>query len=156
MIDPIIVMYNEGLRDALDLANRAPRMDGTSIIAEEDHIPAWSAKADYTNQLAGIPVRDEGQVWILLIPHNAAYYTGRPAELRSLWGLAHTVDPAKAKPWVAPYGVSGLYMAGECCIWPVDGVDHVFMNKQDNNAYPPMTLTVEHYWQDLGEVRLWQ
>lgn len=156
MIDPIIVMYNEGLRDALDLAARAPEMDGTAIIAEEDHIPAWNPKADYTKQPAGIPVQDENQVWLLLIPHNAAHYTGRPSENRALWGLAHTKDPAKAKPWVASYGVSGLYMVDECCIWPVDGVDHVFRNKQDNNSYPPMTQNVEHYWEDLGEVSLWQ
>lgn len=156
MIDPIIVMYNEGMRDALDLANRAPRMDGTAIIAEEDHIPAWNPKADYSKQPAGIPVRDEDQVWILLIPHNAANYIGRPAENRALWGLAHTKDPAKAKPWVASYGTSGLYMIDECCVWPVDGVDHVFRNKQDNNAYPPMTQNVEHYWDDLGEVSTWQ
>lgn len=156
MIDPIIVMYNEGLRDALDLAARAPEMDGTAIIAEEYHIPAWNPKADYTKQPAGIPVQDEGQVWLLLIPHNAAHYTGRPSGNRALWGLAHTKDPAKAKPWVASYGVSGLYMVDECCIWPVDGVDHVFRNKQDNNNYPPMTQNVEHYWEDLGEVSLWQ
>ena len=147
---------NRGRLAAQELAARAPQMDGTAIIAEEDHIPAWNPKADYTNQPAGIPVQDEGQVWLLLIPHNAAHYTGRPSGNRALWGLAHTKDPAKAKPWVASYGTSGLYMVDECCIWPVDGVDHVFRNKQGNNNYPPMTQNVEHYWEDLGEVSLWQ
>ena len=157
MIDPKTIMYDEGRRNALDLASRAPRMDGTAIIAEEDHIPAWSKDADYSKQEAGIPVRDDGQVWTLIIPHNAAHYTGRPADLRSLWGLAHTKDPAKAKPWMASYGVSGLYMLDECCTYPhTDGTTHVWRNKHDNNEFPPLTLNVEDRWEDLGEVSLWQ
>ncbi len=157
MIEPKNIMYEEGRRNALDLANRAPDMDGTAIIAEEDHIPAWSEKADYTAQPAGIPVQDEGQVWLLLIPHRAADYVGRPATLRALWGLAHTKDPAKAKPWVASYGQSGWYLLDECCTWPFgDGTDHVFRNLHDNNEFPPLTLNVEDRWEDLGEVSLWQ
>ena len=143
----------QGKADALDLAARAPGMDGTAIIAEEDHIPAWSNSADYTKQAPGIPVRDEDQVWTLIIPHRAADYPGRPSTLRALWGLAHTKDPAKAKPWVASYGVSGLYMIDECCTYPhTDGTTHVWRNKHNNNEYPPLTLTVEDRWEDLGEV----
>ena len=71
--------------------------------------------------------------------------------------LAHTKDPAKAKPWVASYGVSGLYMMDECCTYPTsDGSTHVFRNKHDNNEFPPLTLNVEDRWEDLGEVSLWQ
>lgn len=157
MIEPKNIMYEEGRRNALDLANRAPDMDGTAIIAEEDHIPAWSEKADYTAQPAGIPVQDEGQVWLLLIPHNAAHYTGRPSKNRALWGLAHTTDPHKAKPWVSSYGTSGLYKINECCTWlHPDGTTHVHRNKYDNNEFPPLTLNVEDRWEDLGEVSLWQ
>ena len=157
MTDPKVIMYEEGRRNALDLAERAPQMDGTAIIAEEDNIPAWSASADYSGKAAGIPVRDEEQVWILIIPHNAAHYSGRPSTLRSLWGLSHTKDPAKAKPWMAPYGTSGLYKVDECCTYPFgDGTDHVFRNKYDNNEYHPLTLNVESRWEDLGEVSLWQ
>lgn len=157
MIEPKNIMYEEGRRNALDLASRAPDMDGTAIIAEEDHIPAWSEKADYTAQPAGIPVQDEGQVWLLLIPHNAAHYTGRPSKNRALWGLAHTTDPHKAKPWVASYGTSGLYKIDECCTWlHPDGTTHVHRNKHDNNEFPPLTLNVEDRWEDLGEVSLWQ
>lgn len=157
MIDPKTVMYEEGRRQALDLIARAPELDGTAIIAEEEKIPAWSANADYLGQPAGIPVADEGQVWLLLIPHRAADYVGRPATLRALWGLAHTKDPAKAKPWVASYGVSGLYKIDECCTYPAaDGTTHVFRNKHDNNEFPPLTLNVEDRWEDLGEVGLWQ
>lgn len=157
MIEPKNIMYDAGKADALDLASRAPDMDGTAIIAEEDHIPAWSETADYTAQPAGIPVQDEGQVWLLLIPHNAAHYTGRPSKNRALWGLAHTTDPHKAKPWVASYGTSGLYKIDECCTWlHPDGTTHVHRNKHDNNEFPPLTLNVEDRWEDLGEVSLWQ
>ena len=147
----------QGRADALDLIARAPELDGTAIIAEEEKIPAWSEKADYTGQPKGIPVSDEGQVWLLLIPHRAADYVGRPSTLRSLWGLAHTKDPAKAKPWVASYGQSGWYMVDECCTYPAaDGIIHVFRNLYDNNEFPPLTLNVEDRWEDLGEVAKWQ
>lgn len=157
MTDPKKIMFDAGKADALNLAARAPDLDGTAIIAEEEKVPAWSATADYTGKTPGIPVADEGQIWLLLIPHRAADYVGRPATLRALWGLAHTKDPAKAKPWVASYGVSGLYMVDECCTYPAaDGSTHVFRNKYDRNEFPPMTLNVEDRWEDLGEVGLWQ
>ena len=104
----------QGRADALDLAGRAAGMDGTAIIAEEDHIPAFNPKTDYSKVPVGAPVTDDGQVWLLLQPHNAAHYEGRPSTLRALWGLAHTKDPAKAKAWVDAYGTSGMYMLDEC------------------------------------------
>lgn len=133
MIDPKTVMYEEGRRQALALQAAAPAMTGTEIIAEESKIPAWDGSRDYSGWKAGFPVTDEGQVWALIQPHNAAHYPGRPSGLRALWGLAHTTDPAKAKPWIAPYGTSGLYMAGECCT--ENGV--VYRSVQDNNPYAP-------------------
>lgn len=157
MTDPKKIMFDAGRADALNLAARAPELDGTAIIAEEEKIPAWSPTADYSGQKPGIPVSDEDQVWLLLIPHRAADYVGRPANLRALWGLAHTKDPKNAKPWVASYGVSGLYMIDECCTYPdAEGYLHVFRNRHDNNEYPPLTLNVEDRWEDLGEVSLWQ
>ena len=154
MIDPIIVMYNEGMRNALDLANRAKDMDGTAIIAEEDHIPAWSEDAVYTADHVGFPVQDDGQVYTILMPHTPAHNPGsRPADLRAIYSLLHTKDPAKAKPWMASYGVSGLYLLDECCTYPhTDGTTHVWRNKHDNNEFPPMTLNVEDRWEDLGEI----
>lgn len=147
----------QGRADALDLAARAPAMDGTAIIAEEQKIPAWNQNADYTGQAPGIPVQDEGQVWLLIQPHNAAHYPGRPSANRALWGLAHTKDPAKAKAWVASYGTSGLYKIDECCTYPhTDGSIHAFRNLYDNNEFPPLTMNVENRWEDLGEVSLWQ
>lgn len=147
------IMRAQGKADSLNLRERAPSMTGTEVIAEEHKIPNFDPTKDYTKWATGSPVAAEGQVWLLLIPHNAAHYTGRPSENRAMWGLAHTKDPAKAKPWVASYGVSGLYMIDEVCIYPnKEGVLHIYRNKHDNNEYPPMTLNVEDRWGDLGEV----
>lgn len=139
---------------ALELQSRAPELDGTALIREEDKIPDWKADKDYSRWQPGTPVQDGGQVWRLITPHNAAHYIGRPAELRALWSLAHTKDPEFAKPWVAPYGTSGLYMMDECCTYisPSDGLEHVLRNLYDNNEYPPYTLNVETRWEDLGTV----
>ena len=156
MIDAKNIMYQEGRRQALALQERAPAMTGTELIAEEDKIPAWNPNKDYTKWPAGTPVEDEGQVWILLQPHNSAHYMGRPSGLRALWGLAHTTDPAKAKPWVASYGTSGLYLINEVCTYPAaDGVEHVWRNLWDKNEFPPLTLNVESRWEDLGEVGIY-
>lgn len=146
------IMYEEGRRQALDLQSRVPELTGTEIIAEESKIPAFDPTKDYSNWEKGWPVTDEGQVWPLLIPHNAAAYPGtRPATNRACWSLAHTKDPAKAKPWVASYGISGLYMADECCTYPnAEGIDHVWRNLYENNEYPPLTLNAEDRWEDLG------
>lgn len=146
---------DRGRMAAKELQTRAPEMTGTEIIAQECKVPAWNPEKDYSNWKPGWPVADDGQVWVLIQPHNAAHYPGRPANLRALWGLAHTKDPAKAKPWVSSYGVSGLYMIDECCTYPAaDGSIHVFRNKYDNNEFPPLTLNVEDRWEDLGEVSL--
>lgn len=147
------IMRAQGKADALDLQGRAPSMTGTEIIAEETKVPDFDPTKDYTKWPVGSPTADDGQVWILIQPYNAAAHPQKPAELRAHWGLAHTKDPAKAKPWVASYGVSGLYMVDECATYPhTDGTTHVFRNKRDNNEFPPLTPTVEHYWDDLGEV----
>ena len=148
----------QGKADALDLAKRAPDMDGTAIIAEEDHIPAWSENAVYTEKHLHSPVQDKGQVYTIEMPHRPADNPGsRPENLRAIYYLLHTTDPHKAKPWMPSYGVSGLYKIDECCTWPhPDGTTHVHRNKHDNNEFPPLTLNVENRWEDLGEVILWQ
>ena len=108
-------MFREmGKADAIDLRGRAKDMDGTGIIAEEEKIPAFDPQHDYSAWPVGSPVADEEQVWVLIQPYNAAWYAGRPSGLRALWGLCHTNDPKKAKPWVEPYGTSGMYMMDEC------------------------------------------
>ena len=130
----IKTLRRQGKASALALREKAPEMTGTELIAEEDFIPDFGPKKDYSKWPVDSPVRDEGQVWTLLIPHNAAHYDGRPSSLRALWGLAHTKDPAKAKPYVAPFGTSGLYMKDECMRWE-DGF--VYRSILDDNAYTP-------------------
>ena len=115
------VFRSAGRAAALQLRAEASEMTGTQIIDREQDAPMFDPEKDYSSWPAGSPVRDGEQVWILLQPYNAAIYPQRPAELRALWGLAHTTDPEKAKPWVDPYGVSGLYMLGECYV-DADGV----------------------------------
>lgn len=110
----IEVFRSLGRADALALRNEAAKLTGTQIIDREHSAPAFDPQKDYSGFPAGAPVTDEGQVWLLLQPYNAAHYEGRPSTLRALWGLAHTKNPAKAKPWVAPLGTSGMYMQGEC------------------------------------------
>lgn len=130
-------MYQEGRRQALELQARAVDMTGTELIAQEEKVPAFAPGKDYSAWPIGAPVSDEGQIWVLLQPHNAANYQGRPATLRALWGLAHTKDPEKAKPWVAPYGTSGMYMAGEC-YRAEDGT--VYRCKSGNTSYDAAVL----------------
>lgn len=108
------IFYELGRANALSLRSSAKSMSGTEIIDREQDAPFFDPQKDYSAYPVGSPVRDGGQVWLLIQPHNAANYSGRPADLRALWGLAHTKNPAKAKAWVAPYGTSGMYMTGEC------------------------------------------
>ncbi|MGM9588311.1 MAG: hypothetical protein ACI3VA_12610 [Candidatus Limivicinus sp.] len=131
------ILYQEGRRQALDLQERASGLTGTELIAEEQKVPAFDPNKDYSSWPVGAPVADQGQVWTLLQPYNAANYEGRPAMLRALWGLAHTTDPAKAKPWVDPYGTSGMYMAGEC-YKDADGAVHRCL--KDNTVYDAAAL----------------
>ena len=103
-----------GRADALKLREEAVSLTGTQIIDREHSAPAFDPNKDYSAWPIDAPVTDEGQVWLLIQPHNAAHYTGRPSSLRALWALAHTTNPTKAKPWVDAYGTSGMYMKGEC------------------------------------------
>lgn len=107
-------MYREGRRQALDLQDKAPGMTGTEIIARERDVPQFVPGKDYSGWPVGSPVADEDQIWTLIQPYNGASNPGHPSELRALWGLCHTKNPADAKAWVDPFGTSGMYMAGEC------------------------------------------
>lgn len=135
--EAIIKMKEKGADDAANLRVRANTMTGTEIIAEEIAVPDFDPQKDYSACPVGTPVADEGQVWTLIQPYNAANYDGRPSTLRALWGLCHTTDPAKAKPWVGAYGTSGMYMTGEC-YKAADG--KVYRCKQDNCVYDVTAL----------------
>ena len=124
--------YELGRANALKLRENAANMNGTEIINNERDAAYFDPQKDYSGYSIGAPVRDDGQVWLLLQPHNASYYNGRPATLRSLWGLAHTTNPNKAKAWVAPYGTSGMYMKDEC-YKTKEGL--VYRCKQDNTVH---------------------
>lgn len=127
-------MKSLGKADALDLLSRIPELTDTQIIDEEEKIPQYDNAKDYTGYEANVfCVRDEDQVWVLLQPYNAASYPDtRPSGLRAMWGLKHTKNPKKAKPYVLPYGTSGMYMKDECYI---DEDDTVWISGIDNNAY---------------------
>lgn len=152
------IMRRQGKADALELAKRASGLDGTAIIADEQKIPLFVWGTDYSGCPVGAPIGQiidgELQVFTMLVPVNTAHYPGiTPNTERSLYSLCHTTDPAKAKPWIASQGVSGLYKVDECCTYPYgDGTIHIFRNNFDGNQYPPLTLNVEYYWDDLGEV----
>ena len=136
------VLRDLGQRQAAELRTGAADMSDTEIIALERAVPAWDKQQDYTGWPAGAPVADEGQVWLLIQPHNAANYEGRPATLRALWSLAHTTDPARAKPWVEPQGTSGMYMKGECYL-AKDGT--VYRSLQDNCVWDADAMP--SYWE---------
>lgn len=145
------VMRAQGKADALDLRSRAPEMDGTAIIAEEDKTPVFDGTKDYSGWAAGSPVREmvegEWQVFTLITPHNASHYPGStPANTPSLWSLCRTKDPAKAKPWRPSNGTSGRYHTDECAI----ETGRVYKNKYDNNEFSPSAMPDR--WEDLGTI----
>lgn len=131
------VFYNLGRSDALALRDEAGNLTGTEIIEREYCIPAFDPTKDYSGFPVGSPVMDEGQVWTLIQPHNAANYGARPSVLRALWGLVHTKNPERAKPWVDPYGTSGMYMLDECY---KDGNGVVYRCLNDNTVHDAEAL----------------
>lgn len=131
------VFRSAGRAAALELRSTAAALTGTQIIDREIDAPAFDPQKDYSSWPVGSPVRDDDQVWLLIQPYNAAHYPQHPAELRALWGLAHTTNPEKAKPWVDPYGTSGMYMEGECYI-DENGV--VWRCLDNNVVYPASVL----------------
>ena len=109
-------------------------MTDTAIIDEESIIPLFDNDKDYTNYPRGFAVRDNEQVYGLLQPYNAKLYPNTPpSALRALWGLKHTTNAARAKPYVEPLGTSGLYMFGECCIYE----GKTYRSLIENNSWTP-------------------
>lgn len=128
-------MKNIGLQSANKLQAEAPTLDGAAIISQEDYIPDFDPSKQYLNWTIGTVVKDNGQVWKLIQPYDSNTYKDKPENMRAQWGLCHTKDPEKAKPYVEPHGQSGMYMKGECCI-AEDG--SVRRSKIDNNVWPTM------------------
>lgn len=147
----LTLMKEKGRSDALDLRSRAKDLDGTALIAEESKVPRFDPEKDYSDWAAGSPVFEEvdgeRQVFTLIIPHNAANYPGStPSNTRALWSLKHTKDAAKAKPWVAPLGTSGMYMTDEIC----KHSDKLWKSKRDNNPYEPGATGTESFWEVIA------
>lgn len=105
--------YNYGRTKALELRAAAAELTDTQVIDQELFIPTWREGVHE----AGSPVRQGEQVYRTIQTHDS---TGNPAwnpaANPALFGICHTKDPAKAKPWVAPLGISGLYYKDECYI----------------------------------------
>ena len=132
---------DRGRADALALRDKAVAgtITDTEIIDSEEAVPAWSDAKNYTNTPAGSPFAYEGQVYRLLQPHDAsANPSWTPANTPALWGLAHTTNPKRAKPWVDPFGTSGMYMTGECYRKPDGSVKRATKDNLvwDADAYP--------------------
>lgn len=145
------VMREQGRADARDLRSRAADMEPTAIIAEEDKVPVFVASTDYSNWPAGSPISEmvdgELQIFTMITPVNTANYPGiTPNTERSLYSLCHTKDPKKAKAWVAPLGISGLYSLDECCTY----AGHVWQSNKDKNEFSPSAYPAD--WTDLGTV----
>ena len=128
-------MKEVGLNSATLFQQKAPELDGTAIIDREDDIPDFNPDLhQYLNWQKGQVVKDNGQVWQLLQPYDSIVYKDHPENLRSQWSLCHTKDPLKAKPYVAPFGQSGMYMKDECCI---ASNGKVYKSLVDNNVWEP-------------------
>lgn len=145
----LALMKEKGKSDALDLRSRAKNLDGTAIIAEEKKVPRFDGTKDYSAWAVGSPVWEEvdgeRQVFTLITPHNASFYPGStPSNTRALWSLKHTKDVAKAKPWVAPLGTSGMYMTDEVCKY----ADKIWRSKQDSNPYEPGAVGTDSFWEN--------
>lgn len=127
-------MRNLGRQEVEKLQSEAPSLDGTAIIEKEAYVPDFDPdQQQFLDWKAGTVVRDNEQVWQLIQPYDSSTYKDRPENLRALWGLCHTKDPKKAKPYVPPYGTSGMYMEGECC---TEG-GKIYISKVNNNVFSP-------------------
>ena len=127
-------MYDYGRNEALKLRQEAisGSADRTAIIAKEEFVPEWR-EGPYNT--VGAVVREGTQIYRVLQAHDSTGNPGwKPSATPALFEVYHTKDPAKAKPYVAPYGTSGLYDKDEVCLW-TDGI--VYKSLVDNNAYSP-------------------
>lgn len=126
-------MREIGLQAATKLQEQASNLTETEIIERETDIPEFNPEKQYLNWATGSVVRDDDQVWKLLQPYDSTIYTDKPKNLRAQWGLCHTKNPKKAKPYVEPQGTSGVYMKDECCMQN----DVIYVSAIDNNVWPP-------------------
>lgn len=122
-----------GTKDSLELRNKAATMTQTEIIDAEHMVPDFDPSKDYSDYPVGSPVAFEGNIYTLIIPHNASDYPdSNPFNARALWSLCHTKNPEKAVAFVAPNGTSGLYMKDECY---KNDAGEIYICNEDNTIY---------------------
>lgn len=137
-----------GRAAALEVQEKAPEMDGTTLNAVDDRVPdfvAACARMNVLDRKAGFVCKSSaGRVVRLLQPYDSTVYTQEPEELPAQWGFAWSQDPAKARPFIAL--ATSPYMTGDCCTHE----GHAWRSGQDNNVWAPGTVGVK--WDDLGPV----
>ena len=128
-------MYAYGRSKALELRAAAPELTDTEVIDQELFIPTWKEGV----HTIGDPLQYEGQVYRVLQTHDSTgNSTWNPVDLPSLFSICHTKNPFKAKPWITPQGISGMYELGDCYIDDEGIVWRQIYN--DNNVYDAATL----------------
>lgn len=141
----LTTMRKYGKAVAENLQERAPEMNGTEIIAEEEFLPDFDPARQYLNYPAGYVCKSAlGNAMKLIQPYDSTIYTQQPEELSAQWGFYWSTDPKKAKPFVAIS--TSPYMTGDCCT----NNGHVWKSGQDNNVWEPGTVGVN--WEDLGTI----
>ena len=141
----LTTMRKYGKAVAENLQERAPEMNGTEIIAEEEFLPDFDPARQYLNYPAGYVCKSAlGNAVKLIQPYDSTIYTQQPEELSAQWGFYWSTDPKKAKPFVAIS--TSPYMTGDCCT----NNGHVWKFGQDNNVWEPGTVGVN--WEDLGTI----
>lgn len=142
----LTTMRKYGKAVAENLQERAPEMNGTEIIAEEEFLPDFDPARQYLNYPAGYVCKSAlGNAVKLIQPYDSTIYTQQPEELSAQWGFYWSTDPKKAKPFVAIS--TSPYMTGDCCT----NNGHVWKSGQDNNVWEPGTVGVN--WEDLGTIK---
>jgi hypothetical protein len=138
--------YLLGQQKARELRAAAPNMTDTEVLDNEQYIPEWRAG----KQKIGAPVMFEGNGYRTLQTHDSTYNESwTPYAERALFGLMHTKNPAKAKPWVAPLGISGMYAYEECY---VDENGVVWQQLYDGmNEFPASALPER--WKAVGTLK---
>ena len=106
-------MYNYGREKALELREEAPTLSDSDLINRETFIPTWREGP----QILDAPIQYEGQVYRVLQAHDSTGNSNwTPSNMPALFGICHTKYPDHAKPWVQPYGTSGMYYQNDCYI----------------------------------------
>lgn len=106
-------MYRYGREKALELREQAASLTDTEVIRQEAFIPEWKPGPQLLEALVKRSALD--QVYRVLQAHDSTVSPEwAPESQPALFGVCHTTDPEKAKPWAEPQGTSGVYRKDEC------------------------------------------